>query len=966
MPASRVVGGRLPLRLPSLANVRIRSKLVLILVVPILAILTLTALRLSDARERATDAQLVGALTLLSADASRVAHEVHHERMHAAVLLADSNASTETYATQIKQTDSAVATYNANRNQLENIPGNVADRLQRTETQLSALSPIREAVTARQGISGSETALRYGFVIGELVSFQESLAQVTSDPDLADALAASAALSKAKALLGDEEATVYPALVAGVLDAQQFSAFIATLTGQQEALLAFSLAANTEQIEVVQGTIGGDAVQLADDVSTELTRSASGKAPDLKANEASSALGAVNDLMRFAEQQIEADLIATTKEVSSAVRREVLIESMVIIAVLVLALGFAFGTARSMARTLHRLRNGALAVADYELAEAVNKLRDAQAVDERTPEQIAGEVRDPIGIDTRDEVGEVAKAFHIVHREAVRIAAEQAVLRASISAMFLNLARRSQTLVDRMIGQLDSIERNEEDPKRLAQLFKLDHLATRMRRNDENVLVLAGSDSTPPRRDDAPLFDILRAAQSEVEQYERIEFGTIDDDVSVAARAVNDVVRLLAELLDNATRLSPPSESVTVEARRVGDRVHMQIEDRGIGMDPATVHAHNARFAAPPVIDVTTFRMMGLAVIGRLAYRHGIGIQLRENPGGGTTAELMFPAEILILPPIWVRQEPAMRPLAATPTAPPPAAPPPVSLANAPTAPHTTVSGPPARAWNGHQPSPANAPTAGRMPSPMEAVEPPQSWPTPLATTPQSMPAPSAGRPPAHAPMVPPAPLVPPAPPAVPAPRVPQDPQPSADGAPTSDDTTELPIYREIEAAWFRTHGNTAAISVYTPAGPASGTQPRQSTTPPQPAVRPTVSAGSPAGQSAVSLPTRSMPIPAPASPTGVGNRWRTKADDGWRAAAAAEEPPVDKKTRTGLPKRNPGAQLVPGSVEEKATARTRRTPDQVRGLLSTYQRGVQRGRTATGGTDGGTPTPGTAEGSGK
>ncbi|MBN1174653.1 MAG: sensor histidine kinase, partial [Micromonosporaceae bacterium] len=706
MPASRVVGGRLRMRLPSLANVRIRSKLVLILVVPVLAILTLTALRLSDANERATDAQLVGALTSLSAEASNVAHEVHHERVLAVMVLADSKIDTQGFAGQTRITDQAMARYTAKRKDLETIPDNVSDRLERVDTQFASLTQLREAVTARKGVSASEAALRYGLVVNDLVAFKETLSQVTSDQEMADSLAAAASFSRAKALLGDEQAIVVPALVSGPLDAQQYSAFIATLTGQQEAFAAFSLSADSEQSKIVQRTVAGDSVQMADDIGTELMRAGTGR-PRLTSSQASGAIGAVTDLMRYAERSIDDNLIATATEITDEVSQDVLVESAIIIAVLLLALGLALGTARSMARTLQRLRNGALAVADYELANAINKLRDAQTVDERTPDQIAGEVTDSIGINTRDEVGEVAKAFHIVHREAVRIAAEQAVLRASVSAMFLNLARRSQTLVDRMIGQLDSIERGEEDSKRLAQLFKLDHLATRMRRNDENVLVLAGADSTPPRREDAPLFDILRAAQSEVEQYERIEFGTIDDDVSVAARAVNDVVRLLAELLDNATRLSPPSESVTVEARRVGDRVHLQIEDRGIGMDPAALSAHNARFASPPTIDVTTFRMMGLAVVGRLAYRHGIGVQLRENPGGGTTVELMFPADVLILPPVWVRQEPTVRPLTATPQMMPPAisATPPRPLIDLPT-PHPSLGGLPTRAaWNGNQPS---------------------------------------------------------------------------------------------------------------------------------------------------------------------------------------------------------------------------------------------------------------------
>ena len=282
---------------------------------------------------------------------------------------------------------------------------------------------------------------------------------------------------------------------------------------------------------------------------------------------------------------------------------------------LIIALIIAASLAQGMVRALTRLREGALGVAGRDLPEAVARLRDVRDIGENSPEQIARQVRDPIQIDSRDEIGQVAQAFNVVHREAVRVAAEQAALRTSVSAMFLNLARRSQALVDRMIGELDTIERSEEDPKRLAQLFQLDHLATRMRRNDENLLVLAGADSSAPRREDAPLADVVRAAQSEVELYNRIEFGTIDSDVSVAARAVNDVVRLLAELFDNATRFSPPTASVLVDARRIGDYVLLQIEDHGLGMSEEQMAALNERLARPPSVDVAAFRMMGLAVV---------------------------------------------------------------------------------------------------------------------------------------------------------------------------------------------------------------------------------------------------------------------------------------------------------------------------------------------------------------
>ena len=170
-----------------------------------------------------------------------------------------------------------------------------------------------------------------------------------------------------------------------------------------------------------------------------------------------------------------------------------------------------------------------------------------------------------------------------------------------------------------MIGELDAIERGEEDPKRLAQLFELDHLATRMRRNDENLLVLAGADSAAPRREDALLVDVLRAAQSEVELYNRIEFGTVDTDISVAAHAVNDVVRLVAELLDNATRFSPPNTTVVADGRRIRDYVLIQIEDRGLGLTDEQLDSLNRRLAAPPTVDVAAFRLMGLAVVSRLA-----------------------------------------------------------------------------------------------------------------------------------------------------------------------------------------------------------------------------------------------------------------------------------------------------------------------------------------------------------
>jgi signal transduction histidine kinase len=291
-----------------------------------------------------------------------------------------------------------------------------------------------------------------------------------------------------------------------------------------------------------------------------------------------------NGLFRNVETQLDARIVKEATALRDEVNRKVFIETSVLLGLLLLAILFAWLVARSMARSLRELRQGALSVAQFGLPHAVNRLRDPTLHQSLTPAQVADQVAEPLPVRSRDEFGQVTEAFNAVHLEAVRTAAEQAALRSSVATMFVNLARRSQILVDRLIGHLDRLERGEEDPDRLAELFQLDHLATRMRRNDENLLVLAGADSTRVQREPAALIDVLRAAQSEVEHYTRIEFGMIDRDIEVAAHAVNDMVHLVAELFDNATAFSPPNSTVLVEARHVGDGAILSVEDRGIGI----------------------------------------------------------------------------------------------------------------------------------------------------------------------------------------------------------------------------------------------------------------------------------------------------------------------------------------------------------------------------------------------
>ena len=919
----------------------------LILVVPIIAIVALAVDRLVESGGRALSAQLVTSLTGVSADIAGATHQLQTERIVGAKVTADSKMDVAAFNSQTRNSDAAIDRYRADRRSLRGVPDTINDRLNGIDQQLDTLTALRQQVLKKQGVSVTELVLRYGVVIDEMVAFHGQVSQIAGDTGLADHLRAVAAFAQAKAATSLEQAIGYAAVESGTLDREQYNSFVATLTSQESAFAAFDLAASPEQRSLVHSIITGDAVQLADHVTDQFRLSIESTAK-VSANDLAGALGAVVDLMRWTEQRLDDGLLVDARNLRASVIREVVIESILVVVTLIIAIIVAATLAQGMVRALTRLREGALGVAGRDLPEAVARLRDVRDIGENSPDQIARQVRDPIQIDSRDEIGQVAQAFNVVHREAVRVAAEQAALRTSVSAMFLNLARRSQALVDRMIGELDAIERSEEDPKRLAQLFQLDHLATRMRRNDENLLVLAGADSSPPRRDDAPLADVVRAAQSEVELYNRIEFGTIDPDVSVAARAVNDVVRLLAELFDNATRFSPPTASVLVDARRIGDYVLLQIEDHGLGMSEEQMAVLNERLARPPSVDVAAFRMMGLAVVSRLADRYGIRVEMQVNPEGGTITHLTLPSSILILPRLRGREPVITRSR------------PPLAVERGPSAPPT----------NWPMPSlPGLAPTGTPSMSGGVGTATLNGWTDPADGRQEFTPN--------HQPV-----------PQVPAPAIAAAPSMESLGLVTgsqrrvsADETAELPIFREAEAVWFRSHGRPATegwpgtggpgdlsggMGLHEPVAPPAPHQPAphqsspyqsapyQPAPPPQPAPLPYVP---PAAVPPPLPPTPPTPPPAPASAVPPHQRpaaeetWQTAADDGWRAAAAASEPSTAGTTRSGLPKRVPAAQLVPGGIDNQAAGvKARRTPDEVRGLLSAYHRGVQRGRTGDGG----------------
>ncbi|MBM0235357.1 nitrate- and nitrite sensing domain-containing protein [Micromonospora sp. STR1_7] len=1132
-----------------LRDMPIWSKLGLIMIVPTIATVVVGTSGLVDHLERLNNANRAGDLANLSSYSGDLVNTLQDERTTAVLLLQAAGTQPkaqyqEAYNRVTSRVDRDAAPYRQQRAEIEDLPSSLEGQLDSIDQNLQDLSGVRSQVFSGK-LKLTETIQAYEGLISDLLAIRDSATQLAGDNELSDRMRAAAAVAREKEFLSVRRVVVHRALGAQRMTPVLRTDYIASGTGQQQALQSFKAVASPDEAKFHDQTVAGGDRREAQNYTGWIDGNTTGdmRGAPFGPDQWDSAMTANAKLIRNVETRLDNDVVAEADSLRSDVQRQVFLETGLLLSMLLLAILFAYLVARSMARSLRELRQGALAVAQYGLPQAVARLRDPQVVGQLSPVQLANQIAEPLPVRSRDEFGQVTEAFNAVHLEAVRTAAEQAALRASVATMFVNLARRSQILVDRLIGHLDRLERGEEDPDRLAELFQLDHLATRMRRNDENLLVLAGADSTRVQREPAALIDVLRAAQSEVEHYTRIEFGVIDRDIEVAAHAVNDLVHLVAELFDNATAFSPPDSQVMVEARRVGDRASLYVEDRGIGISREQLQDLNERLATPPQVDVAVSRMMGLVVVARLASRHGVRVELRPGADRGTVADVTLPTSVLVpralsgrvqqppalpaaggaqnggpapafgaLPalgnvprpsesgnqvtlggrpfdpaprngagtpansggyrsmPAWSdltgaagangvnggdgftprpangqpidplpqrragdepsttgQQQPIPRQLPSSPEAPtrtsaPPisaqpysgapvsASPasgqpysgqpysgapyggPPVSAAPASGQPYSgqPYSAPPVsgQSFSGFVPRsapPAQAPSAPAPPawppvpaSEREAATPPvpERLAAALDMTTELPRVPRPGEQPAAAAQssapAPAAPVPTPAPtPAAPVQSRPAPQQPQAQNRQRyADETMELPIFRELESAWFRTRrpGRTEAAAAAKPA--ANGGAATQQFA--------TVEAGGPAGPKTPPGTTGNTPMAD--TPTAGGaprdngstanggarpslaeslpnrrpqpqqtNGWQTAADDGWRAAsAAASAVPVAETTTTGLPKRKPMAQLVPGAVEKPTTSVQRRSPEAVRGLLSAYHRGVQRGRSTS------------------
>jgi signal transduction histidine kinase len=425
---------------------------------------------------------------------------------------------------------------------------------------------------------------------------------------------------------------------------------------QTADLADFTGSTDTAEQQNYQNTVSGPSVDLAQ-YQEELAESMAGtnSSRPLTANNSGLTAGgwytnmsATIDDTRQVADELTSAVTARANTLRSRATQSLLITSVATLLLLLLVLLVSTIVARSLIRPLRKLRSDALDVAGHRLPEMVRRLSQSEGADE-------GVEIEPIGVTSTDEIGEVARAFDQVHREAVRLAADEAMLRGNLNAMFINLSRRSQSLIERQLSLIDSLEQSEQDSGRLSSLFRLDHLATRMRRNSENLLVLAGHEVTRRWSQPVALVDVLRAAISEIEQYERVVLN-VQPGIVVVGQAVNDVVHLVAEIVENATTFSPEDTQVYVSGQPLSSGgVLLDITDNGVGISDQEMSHANWRLDNPPVVDVAVSRRMGLFVVGRLAARHGVRVRLRHAQAGGLTALIWLPDTVAapeVAPPL--------------------------------------------------------------------------------------------------------------------------------------------------------------------------------------------------------------------------------------------------------------------------------------------------------------------------
>ncbi len=506
---------------------------------------------------------------------------------------------------------------------------------------VAALPGLRRRAAPGQA-PGPTLTSGYSAAIAGLFPVVDNIADLGGSPVLSTSVRALGALARMTDQAAQQQAVLGAALTAGHLAPGALTAL--TLARAQEAgdLASFRGSATPQESQALADTMASPLARQALALEQRASVASAGQPPlDAGASQQWRAGTSYTvNWLRQAQRQLAGFVTAYAGSLQRGAQRSAIITGGAALAALALVLLAAMIIVRSVVRPLRRLEAAALEIAGTRLPAEV----EAASAGERAGPPVP---LTAIDVPAADAVGRVARAVDRVHREAVRLAGEQARQRGSVTAIYASSFQRGSALLERLLRLIDSMEFGEEDPGRLASLFHLDHLATQMRRNADRALVLAGYETPLPQPGPVTLLDVLRAAASEIEQYDRVALS-VQLEVSVPGSAATDTVHLLAELLENGTAFSSDPTLVTVSADilRGGDLV-ISVTDAGSGMPDGQLQWLNWQLAHPPLADGNVEHHLGLFAVAHLAARHGIGVALRAPPGGGVIAEVRLPAALI-------------------------------------------------------------------------------------------------------------------------------------------------------------------------------------------------------------------------------------------------------------------------------------------------------------------------------
>jgi HAMP domain-containing protein len=645
-------------------NLPIRSKLIGLLLAPLLALIVLTSLGIGANLATKVEAQQLRQEIAVASSLSRLVQELQDERDLTAGWVAGGRAADGLRSLDDQQTrvNQAVEAFGKDAQTLEDDSTPFYSQVQTARAESDKVAEVRQRVEDNPTTTTGQQVLdSYSELIGNLLAADFEIARNADNHTLTRSVAAFVAMARLTEAASQERGFLHTVTAAREFAPGQ-SQRLSELVGAQASWRSqFNVAATPEQHAALDQTLQRADSQQAAELRGSLLGTSPGQltttiTPNqpitVDAADWYRASTARLKLLRGIEEDLAGDVDVAAAAVQDGGSRRALIYTVILTALLWLTVGLVLLMARSMVQPLQTLTDTANEVAEKRLPGLVDQLQHAE-----DPREL-DVVPEPVPVNSTDEIGQVSAAFNSVHRTAIRVATEQAALRRSIGDMFLNLARRSQSLIDRQLELMDDLERNETDPETLENLFRLDHLATRMRRNSEDLIVLSGE--APPRRwtQPMPLIEVVRAAVAEVEDYNRVELLPIDD-IGLAGQAVSDVVHLLAELIENATSFSPPGTKVQVAGQGIASGYVLEIEDRGLGMSDEELVEANERLANPPVVDFALSRMLGLYVVARLAERYDIKVQLRHSWYGGVTALVLLPPTLTVGVPVPESLEPA-------------------------------------------------------------------------------------------------------------------------------------------------------------------------------------------------------------------------------------------------------------------------------------------------------------------